>query len=112
MHEHGSRVYEIERAQWKRVGADIVPKDLDVRCAYLAQEPQFEVRRDHASARTNDVRQPASNRPSPPTYLQTPSAPADAKTPDAPLRKGIETLLQQLKTARFVLSGMRERIVR
>ena len=52
------------------------------------------------------------DRPSPPTDLQTPSALPDSKTLNAPLRKGVETLLQQLKTARFVLGGVRERVVR
>ena len=95
----------------KGVGADVVSKDLDVRRVYLAQKPQLEVRGDHASGGANDIRQPAGDRPSPPTDLQTPSAPADSKALDAPLRKRVEMLLQQLKTARFVLGGMRERVV-
>ena len=111
MHEHRSCVYEIERAKRKAVGADVVSKDLDVRRVYLAQKTQLEIRSDHASGGANDIRQPAGDRPSPPTDLQTPSAPADSKPLNAPLRKGVEMLLQQLKTARFVLGGMRERII-
>ena len=102
------RSKEIKR---KRVGADVVSKDLDVRQVYLAQKPQLEVRGDHASGRPNDLGQPGVIDPRP-TDLQTPGAPADSKTVDSPLREGVETLLQQLKTARFVLGGMRERVVR
>ena len=39
MHEHRSRMDQIERAGRKRAGADVVPDDLDVRGVYLAQEP-------------------------------------------------------------------------
>jgi hypothetical protein len=74
MHEHRSCVYEIEGARRKRVGADIVPKDLDVRGVYLGQKPQLQVGGDHAPGRADDVRQPPGDRPSPPTDLQTPRA--------------------------------------
>ena len=112
VHEHRSRVDEIERARRKRVGTDVVPEDLDVRGVYLAQKPHLQVGGDHTPGRADDIRQPPGDRPSPPTNLQTPSALADSKTLNAPLRKGVETLLQQLKTARFVLGGVRERVVR
>jgi len=112
VHEHCSRVDEIERARRKRIGADVVPEDLDVRGVYLAQEAQLQVGGDHPSGRAGDFRQPPGDRPSPPTDFQAPSAFADPKTLNAPLGQGVETLLQQLKTARFVLGGMRERVVR
>ena len=112
MHEHCSCVYEIERSGRECVGADVVPKDLDVRGVYLLQKSQLQVGSGHASGRAYDFRQPPRDRPSPSTDLQTPSALADSNTLNAPLRKRIETLLQQLKTARFVLGRMRERVVR
>ncbi len=112
MHEHRSRVYEIERARRKRIAADVVPDDLDVRGVYLGQQPDLQVRGDHAPGRTDDLRQPPGDRPPPPADLQTPSTLVDSKTLNAPLRQRVETLLQQLKTARFIRSGMRERIVR
>ena len=112
MHEHRSCMYEIERAGRKRAGADVVPDDLDVEGVYLTQKPQLQVGSDHAPGRASHIGQPPGDRPSPPTDLQTPRALADSKTLNAPLRKRVETLLQQLKTARFVLGGMRERVVR
>jgi hypothetical protein len=112
MHEHRSGVNEIERAWRKRVGADVVPDDLDVRGVYLTQKPQLQVGGDHAPGRANYLRQPPGDRPSPATDLQAPSALADAKTLNAPFRKRVETLLQQLETARFSVGGMRERVVR
>ena len=54
---------------------------------------------------------PPGDRPSPSTDFQAPSAFTDPKTLNAPLGKGVETLLQQLKTARFVLGGVRERVI-
>lgn len=107
-----ARVYEIERARRKRVGTDVVSKDLDVGEVYLGQKPQLQVGGDHASGRTDDISQPPGDRPSPSTDLQAPSALADSKTLNAPLRQRVQTVLQQLKTTRFVLGGMRERIVR
>jgi hypothetical protein len=112
VHEHCSGVYEIERARRKRIGADVVSKDLDVRDVYLGQEAQLQVGGDHPPGRADDFRQPPGDRPPPPTDFQAPSALADPKTLNAPLGKGVETLLQQLKTARFVPGGMRERVVR
>ena len=85
---------EIERARRERVGADVVPEDFDVRGAYLGQEPQLQVGGDHAPGRTDDIGQPPDDRPSPPADLQAPSALADSKTLNAPLRKGVKTLLQ------------------
>jgi len=112
MHEYRSCVDEIERAGRKRVGADVVPEDLDVRGVYLGQEPQRQVGGSDASVRADDIRQPPRDRPSPPADLQAPSALADANTLKTLLGKRVETLLQQLKTARFVLGGMRERVAR
>src|SRR5215472_16359578 len=112
MHEHCSCVYEIERARRKRVGAYVVSKDLDVRGVYLGQKPQLQDGGDHPTGRADDFRQPPGDRPSPSADFQTSSALADPETLNAPLGKGVETLLQQLKTARFVLGGVRERVVR
>jgi hypothetical protein len=64
------------------------------------------------SGRADDIGEPPGDRPSPAPDLQTPSALADSKTLNAPLRKRVETVLQQLKTAGFVVGGMRERVVR
>ena len=105
-------MYEIERAGPKRAGADVVSDDLDVRGVYLTQKPDLQVGSDHAPGRANQIGQPPGDRPSPPTDFQTPSAHADPETLNALFRKRVETLLQQLKTARFVLGGMRERVVR
>jgi hypothetical protein len=112
VHEHRSCMYELERAGRKRVYADVVPEDLDVRGVYLTQKPQLQVGGDHAPGRADDIGQPPGDRPSPPADLQASGAIADSKTLNAPLRQGVETLLQQLKTARFVLGGVRERVVR
>src|SRR5690242_21187480 len=112
MHEHCTCMDEIERAGRKRTGADVMPEDLDVREGYLGQEAQLQVSGDHAAGRAGHVGQPPGDRPPPAADLQAPRALADLKTLDAPLGKRVQTLLQQLKTARFVLRGMRERVVR
>src|SRR5262249_20697162 len=112
MHEHRSCVDEIERAWRKRVGADVVPQDLDVRGVYPSQQPSLQVGSDHPPGRASHIGQKPGDRPSPPADLQAPGALADPKTLNAPLRQRVETLLQQVKTARFVLGGMRERVVR
>lgn len=107
-----SCVYEIERSGRERVGADVVPVYLDVLGVYLGQKHQMQVCSDHASGRADDFRQPSGDRPSRSADLQTPSTLADSKTLNAPLRKGVEPLLQQLETAPFVFGRMRERVVR
>ena len=96
----------------ERVGPDVVSKNFDIRGVYLAQEPHLEIGGRHVSGRANPLGHPPSDRPSPPTDLQTPSAPAYPEALDAPLREWVEMLLQQLKTARVVLGRMRERIIR
>ncbi len=93
VHEHGSRVDEIEGAGRKRIGADVVPKDLDVRGVYLGEKPELQIGGDHTPSRADDLRQPPGDRPSPSADLQTASALADSKTLDAPLRQRVETLL-------------------
>ena len=98
--------------QSRGCGADVAPEDLDVRSVYLGQEPKLQVGGDHAPGRADHIGQPPGDRPSAPADLQAPRALTDFKTLNAPLREQAETLLQQLKTARLVQSGMRERIVR
>jgi hypothetical protein len=105
-------VDEIERAGRERAGADVVPNDLDVRGAYPTQIPQLQVGGDHPPGRADHLRQPPGDRPSPPADLQAPRALADPQTLNTPLGQRVQTLLQQLKTARFILGGMRERVIR
>ncbi len=112
MHEHRSGVDEIERA-WRNV-------PVRTSCRMTSTfEASISVR--NPNCRSVAITRPAgptksdSHRvidPRPPADLQAPSARADAKTLNAPLRKRVETLLQQLKAARFVLGGMRERVIR
>jgi hypothetical protein len=92
MHEHRSCVDEIERAGRERVGADVVSDDLDVGSVDLGQKPQLQVGGGHMSGRAGDMGEPPGDRPSPAPDLQTPSALADSKTLNAPLRKRVETV--------------------
>jgi len=98
MHEYRPCMDEIERVRRKRVGADVVPEDLDVRGIDLGQEPHLQVCGDYVSGRADELGQPPGDRPSPPANLQAPRCLADFKTLNAPLRKWVKTLLQQLKT--------------
>jgi hypothetical protein len=51
-----ARVYEIERAERERVGADVVSKDGDVRGVDVIQHPRLHVGRRDARGRADDAR--------------------------------------------------------
>jgi hypothetical protein len=105
-------VNEIERPLRERVGAKVMAQNLDVRLVDRGEEVELEVGGGHVPFGADVSGKPVSDRAAAAADLETPGASTDSEPVDAPNRQWIETLLEQLETARLVLGEMGKRVVR
>ena len=102
VHQHRPRVHEIERPLREAVGADVVAEHFDVRSADLLEEAGLEIRRGHMPVRADLLGEPARDRAASAADLQASSTSRDGEPLDPPDRERVETLLEQLESARLV----------